>query len=50
MIEGDWAERVTGLRDKRVETAMMRMPTATANSRSRDFSRRLRSPITGRPQ
>ncbi len=26
MVEGDWAERVTGLRDMRVETAMMRTP------------------------
>ena len=26
MIEGDWAGRVTGLRDQRVEIAMMRMP------------------------
>ncbi len=26
MIEGDWAERVTGLRDMRVEIAMMRTP------------------------
>jgi catechol 2,3-dioxygenase-like lactoylglutathione lyase family enzyme len=25
-IEGDWAERVTGLHDMRVETAMMRTP------------------------
>lgn len=25
-IEGDWAERVTGLRDMRVEIAMMRTP------------------------
>ena len=25
-IEGDWAERVTGLSDMRVETAMMRTP------------------------
>ena len=25
-IEGDWAERVTGLRDMRVEQAMMRTP------------------------
>ena len=25
-IEGDWAERVTGLRHMRVETAMMRTP------------------------
>ena len=26
MIEGDWSGRVTGLRDQRVEVAMMRMP------------------------
>jgi catechol 2,3-dioxygenase-like lactoylglutathione lyase family enzyme len=26
MIEGEWAGRVTGLRDQRVETAMMRTP------------------------
>ncbi|HEY7421828.1 MAG TPA: VOC family protein [Gaiellaceae bacterium] len=26
MIEGDWSGRVTGLRDQRVESAMMRMP------------------------
>src|SRR5436190_18354461 len=26
MIEGDWSGRVTGVRDQRVETAMMRMP------------------------
>src|SRR5918912_2087471 len=26
MIEGDWAGRVSGLRDQRVEIAMMRMP------------------------
>jgi catechol 2,3-dioxygenase-like lactoylglutathione lyase family enzyme len=26
MIEGDWADRVTGLRDMRVEIAMMRTP------------------------
>ena len=26
MIEGDWPGRVTGLRDQRVETAMMRTP------------------------
>ena len=26
MIEGDWSGRVTGLRDQRVEMAMMRMP------------------------
>ena len=48
MIEGDWSGRVTGLRDQRVEIAMMR--TATAGSNSRDFSRRLWSPITGTPR
>jgi catechol 2,3-dioxygenase-like lactoylglutathione lyase family enzyme len=47
MIEGDWSGRVTGLRDQRVESAMMRTPEATAGSNSRAFSRRLRSPITG---
>ncbi|MGO3795966.1 MAG: VOC family protein [Pauljensenia sp.] len=26
MIEGEWAGRVTGLNDQRIETAMMRMP------------------------
>jgi catechol 2,3-dioxygenase-like lactoylglutathione lyase family enzyme len=26
MIEGDWSGRVTGLRDQRVEIAMLRMP------------------------
>ena len=26
MIEGDWSGRVTGVRDQRVEVAMMRMP------------------------
>src|SRR4029079_16539427 len=26
VIEGDWSGRVTGLRDQRVEVAMMRMP------------------------
>ena len=26
MIEGDWSGRVTGLRDQRVEVAMMRTP------------------------
>ena len=50
MIEGDWSGRVTGLRDQRVEIAMMRMPDATAGSNSRAFSRRLRSPITGTPR
>ena len=49
MIEGDWSGRVTGLRDQRVEIAMMRTPD-TAGSSSRDFSRRLSSPITGTPR
>jgi catechol 2,3-dioxygenase-like lactoylglutathione lyase family enzyme len=49
-IEGDWAERVTGLRHMRVEIAMMRTPDGHAGSRSRDFSRRLRSPIIGTPR
>ena len=48
MIEGDWSGRVTGLRDQRVETAMMRMPDAIRPDRTRDFlSRRPSSPITG---
>ena len=46
MIEGDWSGRVTGLRDQRVEIAMMRTPDGHGSS-SRDFSRRLWSPITG---
>ena len=49
-IEGDWAERVTGLHPMRVEIAMMRTPTATASLRSRGFSPRLQSPITGTPR
>ena len=50
MIEGDWSGRVTGLRDQRVEVAMMRMRTATAGSSSRAFSRRLWPPIAGTPR
>ena len=50
MVEGEWSGRVTGLGDQRVEIAMMRTPTATAGSNSRDFSRRLSSPITGTPR
>jgi hypothetical protein len=50
MIEGDWSGRVTGLRDQRVEIAMMRTRTAMAGSNSRAISRRLRSPITGTPR
>jgi hypothetical protein len=47
MIEGDWSGRVTGLRDQRVEIAMMRTPDGTAGSSSRDLPRRPSSPITG---
>ena len=50
MIEGDWSGRVTGLRDQRVEIAMMRTPDGLAGSSSRDFSRRLWSPITETPR
>ena len=49
-IEGEWAGRVTGLGDQRVEIAMMRTPDSTAGSSSRVFSRRLWSPITGTPR
>ena len=38
-IEGEWAGRVTGLGDQRVEIAMMR--TVTAGSNSPPSSRRL---------
>ena len=50
MVEGEWAGRVTGLGDQRVEIAMMRTPTATAGSSSRAFSCRQWSPITGTPR
>jgi catechol 2,3-dioxygenase-like lactoylglutathione lyase family enzyme len=42
MIEGDWSGRVTGLRDQRVEIAMMRTP----DSHSRlELSRFLAPPV-----
>ena len=50
MIDGDWSGRVTGLRDQRVEIAMMRTPDGHGRVDSRDFSRRLWSPITGTPR
>ncbi len=51
MIEGDWSGRVTGLRDQRVEIAMMRMPDGHGRIELlRDFSRRLWLPITGTPR
>ena len=46
MVEGEWAGRVTGLGNQRVEIAMM----VTAASSSRVFSPRLSSPITGTPR
>ena len=42
MIEGDWSGRVTGLRDQRVEVAMMRTPDG--NSRV-ELSRFLSPPV-----
>jgi hypothetical protein len=50
MVEGEWAGRVTGLGDQRVEIAMMRRRTDTAGSSSRASSLRLLSPITGPPR
>ena len=50
MIEGDWSGRVTGLRDQRVEIAMMRTPDGHGGIESRAFSRRPRSPITETPR
>ncbi len=32
MIDGEWARRVTGLENQRVEIAMLVTPTATAGS------------------
>ena len=41
-IEGDWAERVTGLGDQRVEIAMMRTPDGHSRL---ELSRFLRPPV-----
>ena len=41
MVEGEWAGRVTGLGDQRVEVAMMRTPDGHSRLNSRDSSRRL---------
>ena len=46
-IEGDWAERVTGLHPMRVETAMMRTPDGHSRLEPSRFLTRLRSPTTG---
>src|SRR5688500_12332435 len=41
-VEGDWAERVTGLRDMHVEVAMMRTPDGNSQL---DISRFLTPPV-----
>ncbi|WP_231979623.1 VOC family protein [Tessaracoccus coleopterorum] len=49
-VEGEWAGKVTGLGDQRVEIAMMRTPTGTVGSSCRASSSRASSPTTaGRP-
>ena len=47
MIEGEWAGRVTGLRDQRVEIAMMRMPDGHGRIELSRFLTPPGSPITG---
>ena len=47
MIEGDWSGRVTGLRDQRVEVAMMRMPDGHGRIELSRFLTPPPSPITG---
>jgi hypothetical protein len=49
-IEGEWAGRITGLTDQRVEIAMMRTPDGTAVSSSSVSSRRLLLRITATPR
>ena len=44
MIEGDWSGRVTGLRDQRVEVAMMRTPDGHSRL---ELSRFLTPPVVG---
>ena len=50
MIEGDWSGRVTGLRDQRVESAMMRMPDGHGRIELSRFSLRPWLPITETPR
>ena len=50
MIEGEWSGRVTGLRDQRVEIAMMRMPDGHGGIELLAFSRRPWLPITETPR
>jgi len=47
MIEGEWAGRVTGLADQRVENAMMRTPDGHSRL---ELSRHLSSRITATPR
>ena len=49
MIEGEWAGRVTGLGDQRVEIAMMRTPDGHSRLELSRFLR-LSSPITETPR
>jgi catechol 2,3-dioxygenase-like lactoylglutathione lyase family enzyme len=49
-IEEDWAEGVTGLRDMRVEIAMMRTPDGHGRFEISRFVTPLRSSSTGTPQ
>ena len=49
-IEGEWAGRVTGLADQRVEIAMMRTPDGHSRLDSPASSRRLSSRITATPR
>jgi catechol 2,3-dioxygenase-like lactoylglutathione lyase family enzyme len=50
MIEGEWSGRVTGLRDQRVEVAMMRMPDGHGRIELSQFLAPPWSPITGTPR
>ena len=50
MIDGDWSGRVTGLRDQRVEIAMMRTPDGHSRLELSRFVTPLWSPITVTPR
>jgi catechol 2,3-dioxygenase-like lactoylglutathione lyase family enzyme len=49
-VEGEWAGRVTGLGDQRVEIAMMRTPDGHGRLELSAFSPHLPSEITETPQ
>ena len=49
-VEGNWADGVTGLRDMRVEIAMMRTPDGHSRLEISRFLAPLWSPITAAPQ